>query len=217
MKLTKEEFLRKMLHIISGLGIPYIIYLMPQTLKLPFYSSTIIISFFLISSILIEFLRFKNPRFQSLFFNLFQSFLRKEESYKITGSTWIFMSSLICTFIFPSEIASIAICIFILGDAVAAIIGLTIGKTKIGSKTLEGTFGCFVSCLMLFHFLFPYIPGLLNMWNGKIPFFFSIPVSFIVAITELFPIKIKSGITLNDNLTVPFITSIALLISTYLS
>ena len=56
--------------------------------------------------------------------------------------------------------------LFILGDAVAALVGKAVGRIKVGSKTVEGALGCYLLCVALAAFLFPRLPAFLADWGG---------------------------------------------------
>jgi dolichol kinase len=99
---------------------------------------------------------------------------------------------------------------FIWGDAVAALVGQSMGKIRIGSKSLEGSIACLVLCLVFFLGIFPHLPFLLDKWNGKIPLSLAIIASLCITVMELFTIKIR-GFEVNDNLSVPVITGIVMI------
>jgi dolichol kinase len=158
-------------------------------------------------SVLIEFMRFKSPFVQSVFFKYFGSMLRKEEHFKITGSTWVIGAAFICSIVFDKErhIAFMVLSMFILGDAVAALVGIGIGRIKIGVKSLEGSLACFLICMVLFYAVFPFVPGLLDTWEQKIPVALTLITSFVITVLELIPLKVHPKIVINDNLAVPVI------------
>ncbi len=212
MPLTKEEVNRKLLHILSGCTIPMGILYIP---KIPGASDSlpmIILGGLLIMSIVIEYVRFYVPAVQKIFYGMVGSMLRKEENKKLTGSTYIFASSFICTLLFTRQpyISFMVLNLFILGDAVAAIAGLSIGRIRIGKKSLEGSLACFILCLFLFFAVYPFVPLLLDEWQGRVP----VPLIFITALCitvfELVPIRLSKKLILNDNLTVPIIAGFAM-------
>jgi dolichol kinase len=166
----------------------------------------------LAAALTVEYFRSNVPKVQTAFVDLFGVMLRKEESTMITGATWVVGSALICSVLFVGypHIAFIALSLFILGDAAAALVGLSIGRTKIGKKSLEGSLACFFLCLGLFYFIFPYVPGLLDVWGGKAPAAIIWTTAFVITLFELIPIKITQALTINDNLAVPIIAGLAI-------
>jgi len=212
MPLTREEINRKLLHVLSGCSIPMGILYIPLIPGAPERLPMILLGVLLVLSIVVEYVRFYVPAVQKLFYSFAGSMLRTEEKKKLTGSTYIFASSFLCTLLFAKQpfISFMVLNVFILGDAVAAIVGLSIGRIKIGKKSLEGSIGCFILCLLLFFFIYPYVPLLLDEWHGQIPFALVIIASLCITVFELFPIKLSQNLILNDNLTVPIITGLVM-------
>ncbi len=223
MALPKEEIQRKLLHVLFGALIPAGIFYIPKFVSYKFQSNSpisgdlypvIILLSFMVGFIFIEVLRFRLPWLQSLFLKYFGSMLREKEKGNLTGATYIVASSLICSIIFLKNphISFIVLCTFIWGDAIAAIVGQSIGNIKIGKKSLEGSLACFFLCFILLFWVFPNIPLLLDIWNGKVPLPLIIITSLCITLFELFPLKISKKITINDNLSVPVITGFIMLI-----
>ncbi|NLD98928.1 MAG: hypothetical protein GX640_03565 [Fibrobacter sp.] len=216
MALRKEEIARKLLHLFA-LTMPAGLFFIPRMnlpeSLLPAYLAVIILAIVLLGSIIIESLRFRVPAIQNLFFKMFGSMLREEESKKTTGSTYVIGAALLCGLIFKNYqyISFMVLSLFILGDAVAAIVGLSMGRIKIGKKSLEGSLACFTLCMILFYAVFPYVPGLLQDWNGKVPLVIALLTSLSVTVFELIPLRVTSKLTINDNLAVPVIAGFVML------
>jgi len=217
MALRKEEIARKLLHLFAllmPLGIFYIPAMaFPNSYLIPIGA----LGFLLGGSVLVESLRFRIPTVQKYFIMFFGHMLRKEESTATTGSTYVIGAALICSILFyhHKHIAFMVLSLFILGDAIAAIVGLSIGRIKIGKKSLEGSAACFLLCFIMFYTVFPYMPGVLEPWGGEVIFLIALVSSLSITIFELIPLKISSTVTINDNLAVPVITGgIMLLLET---
>ncbi len=211
MALRKEEITRKLLHLFA-LVMPVGIFYFPKW-SLPSYLPLAILSFVLAGSMIIENLRLKNPAIQRLFFQFFGSMLREEESKKTTGSTYVIGAAVLCNILFwkTPYISFMVLSLFILGDAVAAIVGLSIGRIKIGKKSLEGSMACFLLCMTLFYAVFPLLPGILQPWGGKVPMIIAVTTSLSITIFELIPLRIAPKIVINDNLAVPVISGFVML------
>jgi dolichol kinase len=182
--------------------------------NLPGYYVSIALGLALTASIIVETLRFRVPYVQKLFFTFFGSMLREEESVKTTGSTFVIGAALLCSIIFYkyTYVSFIVLTLFILGDAIAAIIGLSIGRIKIlGKKSLEGSLACLLLCIALFYGAFPYVPGLLDEWGGKVPFIIAITTALSITLFELIPLKVTPKLIINDNLAVPVIAGAILI------
>jgi len=212
MALRREEIARKLLHLFA-LVMPVCIYYFPKW-NIPWYVASIALAVVFFGSVIVETLRFRVPFIQKMFFAFFGSMLREEETHKVTGSTWVIGAALICSVIFKDygHISFMVLTLFILGDAIAAVVGLSIGRIKImGKKSLEGSLACLLLCMILFYTAFPFVPGLLDVWNGKIPFIFAFVTSLTITVFELIPLKITKKYTINDNLAVPVIAGGVLL------
>lgn len=214
MAIAREEINRKLLHIVSGCGIPAGILYIPLIPGAPNFLPVLILGLLLVISLLLEIIRFKFPGFQKTYFSLAGSMLRPEEDKKITGATFIFASAFLCALIFCSrpDISAIVLNLFILGDAVAAVVGLSVGRIKIGKKSLEGSLACFCLCFLLFYCLYPHVPLLLDNWGGRAPLVLVFAVSLSITVLELFPLKLTQTVTVNDNLYVPVVSGLLILL-----
>jgi diacylglycerol kinase (CTP) len=219
MALKKEEISRKILHFIFGTIIPLGILYVPWYAEKqgwntvpPWTLPPLILGVFLAGFVIMETLRFKFPAIQNLVHKLGGGFLRKEEEKKTTGATYINASALICSVIFKDnpQVSFMVISTFIWGDAVAALVGQSIGRTKIGNKSLEGSLACLALCLIFYFAIFPHVPLLLDKWSGSIPLAITLIASFCVTALELIPMRITRNLTINDNLVVPVITGIVM-------
>ncbi|MBN2035119.1 MAG: hypothetical protein JW768_00120 [Chitinispirillaceae bacterium] len=211
MKLTKEEIGRKLLHLMALL-MPVGIFYAPSW-SFPAYFMTVLLGSLFIASVAIELLRFKYPLLQGWFYRCFGTMLRKEEDFKITGSTWVIGAAFFCTLLFPAypHVSFMVLVMFILGDAIAALVGISMGRIRIGKKSLEGSLACFSVCVILFFLLFPHVPGLLEPWGNSVPVVIVLSVSFVIMLFELLPLRIHPRITINDNLAVPIIAGYAMI------
>jgi dolichol kinase len=219
MGLRREEVTRKLLHVIFGAVIPAgILYIPAYAATLswlppgipPRLYPTLILTVTLIGFVVGEFLRLRVAAVQGIVHKAIGSMLRHEESKRVTGATWINASALLCSIIFYHRpyISAMVLSLFIWGDAAAALVGQSMGRIKIGKKSLEGSLACLALCLAMFFFLFPYIPQLLDAWQGRIPLAIVGIVSVCITVMELIPIRIGAHFIINDNLIVPVVAGI---------
>ncbi|MGA2507534.1 MAG: hypothetical protein ABSF80_08675 [Chitinispirillaceae bacterium] len=216
MKLSREEIRRKLLHLFALL-MPISIFYAPRW-SFPFWLVPLLLFLIFVSSIIVETLRFKVPFIQKTVLSIFGSMMRKEEHSNVSGWTWVVGSAFLCSIVFNNwpYVSFIALTLFIIGDAMAALIGISIGRIKIGKKTLEGSLACFIVCILLFYVVFPFVPGLFDKWgiNGGrcVPPTLMIWVtSIVITLFELIPLKITPTFVINDNLAVPVIAGYVIL------
>ena len=137
-----EETERKLVHLL-GLIIPLALVLLPQTVMVKALTVLAVLSAG------IDLVRLQSGTISRIFEKLFGSLLREQERSKITGATYLFISSAICTYFFDKKIAVLALLFLILGDTAAALAGRRFGHTKLFSKTAEGTVACLIVCLLI--------------------------------------------------------------------
>jgi dolichol kinase len=198
MALAIQEVSRKLLHLVAII-MPLSILYLPEWA--PYFLGTL--SF---TIVMIEWIRFRHPFVQRLFHTYFGIMMREEENQRVTGATWIILSAFLLSlfFIHHPSIPFVALTMFILGDSAAALVGMTLGRIKIGKKSLEGSLACFSLCLFLCYAVFPYMPGVeRKILHHAIVW---LAASF-VTIFELFPLRVM-GYRIDDNLSVPLLASI---------
>ncbi len=210
MRLPKEEIARKLLHLFA-LIMPIGIFYFPQ-LKFSWRVPTVVLGVVLVGSIVIETLRQMHPAVQDLFYKVAGSMLRKEERRTTTGSTWVIGAAFICSIIFRNTpaVAFMVLTLFILGDAAAALVGMSMGRIKIGKKSLEGSMACFLLCMLFFYAVFPFVPGLIQLPGHRLPLTVALATSFTITLFELVPLRIAPKLIINDNLAVPVIAGLVL-------
>ncbi len=142
-----------------------------------------------------ELLRWKNPRVQEIFLRRFSSVLRAHERRGITGTGYYLISASLSVILFGKELAIACLCFLILGDLFAALIGKRWGKIKIFSKSLEGSFACFVICLTV---------GLLVAWRYQLEPTVILIGALTATIVELIPSRI------DDNFTMPLVSGLVM-------
>ena len=210
--IPSEEVYRKLLHvlvIILPLGIFYVpIYYSFSRSDVAW--STLAV---LLLSIAIELFRFRSPAFGKWYFSSFGSMLREEEKFQLTGATYVAGGAFLCASLSLiseafSAYAFLSLTLFILGDAAAALVGKSMGRVKVGKKTMEGAVGCFLLCLTLAYWIIPDLPKFTEVLGKPFSLVQLILICIIVSLLELFPIRVKQ-FTLNDNLYVPVLTTFA--------
>ena len=184
--MNSAEIKRKLLHLVA-LCIPFGIFWLPR--------STALAVFVPLAGAMFagEKLRQKSPFFQGLFFRVFGTFVRPRERHRITGGTYFFVAGALCLVLFDKPVAYTVMSFMIIGDAAAALLGMTFGRIRLSSgKSLEGTLGCICACL-IFWAMFP-----------RMDFPEALTAAVLTGLLELVPFQI------DDNLIVPLICGLVL-------
>lgn len=212
--LTKEEINRKLLHL-TALLMPVGIFYLSETTALSKWTAPLILAGLYMVSALAEKLRQAYPAVQKAYMTCFGSMMRRDEDKKTTGATHIIGGAMICSVVFVDwpQISFIVLILFILGDAAAALVGLSMGRIRFLGKSMEGSMACFGLCMTLFAGLFPHVPLLMRHWHGAHPFPLMLITSLSVTLLELIPIRITKTYKLNDNLYVPVVTGLVMKIT----
>ncbi len=186
----KNEIKRKIIHI-SSIFIPLSFRFLFQNDRSTFF---LFLGPLTGIAIFIEIIRLQNRSFKKVFHDLVGILLRKHELNDFTGATYLLTSSAICIAIFPADIAFIALSFLAIGDSLAALIGIPFGRRKIfgSDKSLEGSIACFAGTFIFSIFFI----------NPVVAFFGALAAT----ISEVCKISI------DDNLKIPFISGIIMLI-----
>jgi len=125
------------------------------------------------------------------------------ESPAFNGATWVVTSMAVLTILFPVDVAVVAFCIFMLGDAAAALIGRKFGRTHWGRA------GCTVEGSAAF-----LVVGLAGAALVAAPGLGIAPVSLswtaLVAGTAAATLLEATPLPLNDNIAAPLGTALVL-------
>ena len=184
----KDEFKRKLLHFASSMIGLSVIYLDRGIILPILIISSIVFPFF-------DYLRINNTTISNFYNTYFQSITRSFESKKLTGATFVFWGALLTYILFDQKVAGIALIVMSLADAMAAIIGVGFGKTKLLNKSLEGSFVFFMTTLFILYIF-------------EIPLMVSLMVSLLTTLTELIEIP-----KINDNVSIPITVALLLTIA----
>ena len=183
------EIIRKLIHFASALiAIIYLFFFVKE-------KAILIIGFLTCFMITAELLRMNVSSIRNLFSKVFGKLLRMHEYKKITASTWLFIGAFFTILFFPKEVAVISLLFMSVGDSCAALVGKKWGKIKIFDKTLEGSVAFLSSAIFI------------SLLYREIPYYSSFVGAFFATIAELLPLP------LNDNLTIPLITGVSIVVA----
>ena len=141
-------------------------------------------------SVAFDFIRILNLPGHRILDYLFGPMLRDHEEIDLTGGSYILFASTLCIFLFAKPAALAAIGFIILGDIFSALVGRKYGKISFGDKTLEGSLGFFVACLLVT----VAVPDL-TLWVGVIG-------GLVAALVEALDLPV------DDNLAVPIVSGL---------
>ncbi len=181
---------RKLFHLLGGIGLLSLYYVYGRDRALFLYGMLVVIV------LLLEISRLKIPALNQFLYSHFESFIRKNEGNKLTGTIPYILGVGLSLFVYSPEVATAAICFLAFGDVAATTIGERFGRTKIGNKSLEGTVAFFVVAILAGVLLIS-LGLVLKVW-------IIILGAFIAAGVELMPLS------MNDNLVIPVLSGAAM-------
>ncbi len=184
---------RKMYHVLAASLFP-LAYLYPpfnlNTIETKKWLLIVSGSCFLISFIF-DFLRLRDHQFNSQFMKFFSAFIRRTETNRYNGSTFLCFAFFVVILLFSRNIAITAMLFLSLGDAAAELGGKNFGRLKIFQRSLEGAAAFFSVAFLVAYTLF-------EDWR------IALLGAFAGAMVELFSFDV------DDNLTVPIGSALAL-------
>jgi glycerol-3-phosphate acyltransferase PlsY len=152
--------------------------------------------------LIVDLLRLKLNPFKDIFIILFGSLLRRREFTSLTGGSYLMVASMVCMLLFGANKGVFIACISFLavGDTVAAIVGLSLGRVRIFRKTLEGTLAGLVACVAI-AYIVSILPGI------DMPLFIGIIGAVAASVVETLPFEI------NDNVVIPMFSGAVMMIA----
>ncbi|MEA3476108.1 MAG: phosphatidate cytidylyltransferase [Candidatus Cloacimonadota bacterium] len=200
----KQEIYRKLIHLFAII-IPVLYYFV---VKSQIVSISILLPIALIC-VIADAARMENPELKNRFYKLFGSMLRENEVSQLTGASYLLTSSVVTIAIFTKEIAFFAISYLVIGDTFASIVGLKLGKRQIvrTRKTVEGFIASFLACaiygLICYFLYFKKFFAHANK-NPQGIIIIILVGALIASITEV------SNLHINDNISIPIISGVAM-------
>ena len=145
--------------------------------------------------------RLRNPALNKLAIKFMGPFMRDSEKDSMSGLPFYALGVSISLFFFDEKIAILGILFLIFSDPISSAVGILFGKDKIlgGKKSLQGAAAGFVTCYMLaLFYTLNFVPMTYSLLG------FALVAGIIGSISELLSIFV------DDNLTVPIISTIGL-------
>lgn len=157
----------------------------------------------------IDLLRTRSPAIHRFIDRFFGWMMRSRERPAVgeppvlNGATWVVTSMAVLVILFPVDVAVVAFCIFMVGDAAAALVGRKFGRTHWGRDgcTFEGSMAFLVVGLAAAFLIAA--PGL-----GIAPF--SLSYAALVSGTIAATVLEATPLPINDNISAPLGTALVL-------
>jgi len=140
----------------------------------------------------IDLARMRRGAVSRIFSQMFGSLLRAGERRTFIGSSYYLLGIFLALLMFPKPVAEASMYILIIGDTMAAIVGMTWGRTKIWGKSLEGSLAFFLSSCAVLAIL------------GRVGPQIAVVGALVATIVELLPLPV------NDNLTIPISSGLSM-------
>ncbi len=139
----REEFYRKLIHLAS-LAVPVLYFYAEKKILLGLISLGLVIAF------IVEWQRRKQTVFSGWFDKWLGRLLRPSERSGLTSATMLIIGSFFTILLFQKEAAVFSLFILSVADAMAALVGKSLGRHKLlGRKTWEGSFVFFCCTVLL--------------------------------------------------------------------
>jgi dolichol kinase len=184
-----HELVRKFIHLLS-LSIPIAYFYWSRQTMLEMLVPLAALS------VLLDMGRYYIPTLAKWFYAAFHQLLREHErdhSRKLlSGASYVFVSAVVCIFVFPKLITITSFSVLIISDTSAALIGRRYGKNKFFQKSLEGATGFFVSALIV-------ITVIPKLQDGAAEYVVAIIGAAVATIVESASIEMR----MDDNLSIP--------------
>lgn len=153
-----------------------------------------------------ELARLNVPRVQQAFMATFMGkIMREREMTQITGTAYFTTGCALVITLFPKDIAITSMLYLVIGDMTAALIGVSFGGDacvvklgREGKKSVEGSLAMFGICFFI---------GCVTFCNLRLGEYVAFVAAAVATLTELWS---EDHLGLNDNLTIPLFSSVAL-------
>lgn len=189
----RHAITRGVFHAIIGLATAAALFLLPRyTVVAAIATATAVFLSF-------DFARLHVHAINKWFFIWFGFLLRDEEKNRLTGSSYSLLGFLITTLVFHRDIAILAILFLSLGDSAATVVGIWKGRIRLWGRSIEGNVTCLVVC---FSVGLP-VANILESMALSV----AIAGAVFATIFQALPLR------MNDNLTIPIGSALAMLVT----
>ncbi len=199
-KRSDVHLARKIWHVVSV----FLMFL--AWVLLPFWICISLLLIGWIAFVPADIIRLKNSELNSRLTKMFKSIMRQNELDRLAGTTYLITGTILIASLFPKSIVALSLLFLAFADPIASYIGIRFGKDKIfGHKSVQGFIAAFVVCSTL-TYTFLYLKNV-----NEYILIVSLLSGLVGALSELIPLA-----KLDDNFTMPVLSSVGLYIIFYL-
>ena len=135
------KVVRRLWHLGGGVLFPLLAFFVPRGVLL--VALGVVTGVFLAA----ESIRLVLPGVNRWLLRFFSAAMKERESFWLTGSSYLLLSSLLVFLLFEREVAITSLLFLAVADPAAATIGERFGKRRVFGKSLEGSLACLGACL----------------------------------------------------------------------
>jgi glycerol-3-phosphate acyltransferase PlsY len=180
----------KLYHLLGGLFFPFLCYYVSKPAAVAILLCMALgVGFLDASRFIFERIRV----FERLYFSWLAPLFRREESQRISGTTYYVAGSAVAVMLYAREIAILALVFLAVGDVAAPVVGGWWGRRSVFGKSIEGAIGAFLACMGA---------GFLAV------FLFQLGLPALTVVTGALAAAVVGHLPLcvNDNLAIPVIS-----------
>jgi acyl phosphate:glycerol-3-phosphate acyltransferase len=196
-----REIRRKIFHVLAGMSIPvlyYVFMMLQRSSGRPYlYLARWILVGAMLATLIIDVIRLKHQFAKIIFIDFLGPLLRRHEISAITGATYMMISATGAILAFKSEVAIAAISFLVIGDALAAVVGRSVGRPVFFQKSLEGAAACLAGCLAI-GTVIVLLPG------TELAYWTMVLGAVTATVVEILPLP------LDDNISIPMISGLVM-------
>ncbi len=192
----RQELGRKALHLLT-LAVPAFLLWRGKASTLPIVAGLAVVA------LAADIARAKSKEFNRFIRRFFGFLMRRSEledtsrQVVFNGATWVLVGASLSILFYDEQVAAAALCIFLIGDAAAALIGRPLGRIRLPGqrKTLEGSLAFFIAA------------GVFSFWLPEPTPLTGLAGAAAGAVAEAIPLPV------NDNVRVPVLAGAAMVLT----
>jgi dolichol kinase len=189
----RSEIPRTFFHFMGGLILAFTGYVLPPPVNR--YCLALIFG----AALLFEGVRLLVPSTRRLARIIIGPFMRPNEEHGLTGALPFTGGVFLSFLLFPKSVALASMVPLVFGDRAGLLVGKSVGKVRIGNKTLEGCLGCFLVTFTVYLVLRSLWPEIFHY-----PWMVLLGASIVGTLAEALPRPF------DDNLTIPIAVGVFL-------